>query len=238
MLNLLQSRFPTLEELLAPHLMAQLKQGGKLSRYDDGALVQLRGDAPGALFIVERGQVIAGTEGADGSFVTAALLGPGDHVGDETIFAGMPRLHSLRAIGETEILRIPASRFLSVFNQEPDVGRALLTIALRRITFMIEFIDGQRRWPLPVRIAHLLLTSVEDRQHVGRHTIHCRHEDLAEILGVSRVAVSKALKSMQKEGRVTICYGSIELNDVQQLIGWLQDSCQVELIEPQPGWRF
>ncbi|TNF88820.1 MAG: Crp/Fnr family transcriptional regulator [Gammaproteobacteria bacterium] len=238
MLNLLQSRFPTLAELLQPELMAQLAKAGKRSRYGDGELIQLRGDNPQGFSIIESGQIIAGTEGADGSFLTAALLGPGDHVGDETIFAGLPRLHSLRAIGETEILHIPSGRFLRLFNQEPDVGRALLTIALRRIAFMLEFIDGQRRWPLPVRIAHLLLTSVEDRAQTGRHTITCRHEDLAEILGVSRVGVSKALKAMQAEGRITMRYGSIELNDVQQLVEWLRVSAQLEPIQPEPGWSF
>jgi CRP/FNR family transcriptional regulator len=237
-LNLLQSSFPTLEELLAPELMAEIRQQGRRVRYGNGELIQLRGEAPTGFAIVQMGQVIAGTEGADGSFLTAALLSPGDHFGEPALFAGLPRLQNLRAIGETEILHIPARRFLQVFEREPDVGRALLTIALRRIHFMMEFMDGQRRWPLPVRIAHLLLTSVENRELARRHTIHCRQEDLAGILGVSRVAVSKALKSLQADGLVTMGYGSIELADVQAMLEWLDDTYQVVPIQPDADWRF
>ena len=238
MLNLLQSSVPTMDELLAPALMADIKSQGRRVRYADGELIQLRGEAATGFAIVLSGQVIAGTEGSDGSFLTAALLNPGDHFGEPALFAGLPRLQNLRAIGETEILHIPARRFLQIFEREPDVARALLAIALRRIHFMMEFMDGQRRWPLPVRIAHLLLTSVEDRENTCRHTIHCRQEDLAEMLGVSRVAVSKALKSLQADGMIAMRYGSVEIDDVQAMLAWLDDTYQVVPIQPDADWRF
>ena len=154
------------------------------------------------------------------------------------MFAGLPRLQNLRAVGETTVLHIPGRQFLQLFHREPDVARALLAIALRRIHFMMEFMDGQRRWPLRVRIAHLLLTSVEDRTQTEEHRINCRQEDLAEMLGVSRVAVSKALRSLQADGLITMGYGYVELNDVQRLLAWLDDTYQVVPIQPDPEWRF
>lgn len=238
MLNLLQSGFPTLDELLAPALMQDIRQLGRCTAYGDGELIQLRGESVAGFSIIEAGQVIAGTEGVDGSYLTAALLNQGDHFGEATLFAGLPRLQNLRAIGATEILHVPARKFLEIFEREPDVGRALLTIALRRIHFMMEFLDGQRRWPLAVRIAHLLLTSVEEGTKVSRHTIHCRQEDLADMLGVSRVAVSKALKSLQADRLVSIGYGKIVVNDVQVLLRWLETIYQVVPIRPDVEWRF
>ncbi len=238
MLNLLQSSFPTLEDLLSPELMSAIRRLGRRNRYGDDELIAFRGGPVTGFSIVESGQVIAGTEGLDGSFLTAALLNAGDSFGEPTLFAGLPGLQNLRAIGETEILQIPARKFLDLFNREPDIGRALLMIALRRIYFMMEFIDGQRRWPLPVRIAHMLLTSVEDRTSVQSHAIHCRQEDLAELLGVSRVAVSKSLRALSDDGWISMHYGSIELNDIQGLLGWLEESHQVTPIAPDEAWRF
>jgi len=157
---------------------------------------------------------------------------------EPTLFARLSGLQNLRAIGETEILQIPTRRFFDLFNREPDIGRALLTIALRRIHFMMEFIGGQRRWPLAVRIAHMLLTSVEDRASSHRHTIHCRQEDLAELLGVSRVAVSKSLRLLSDDGWLTMGYGSLELDDIQRMINWLEKSHQVVPVAPDEAWRF
>ena len=193
---------------------------------------------PTTFSIIEQGQIIVGTEGKDGSFFTAALLNPGDHFGDPTLFAGLPRLENLRTLGNTRICHIPAKRFLALFDQEPDIGRALLTITLRRMHLMMEVMDGQRRWPLTVRIAHMLLTSVSDADSAENHTITCRHDDLAKILGVSRVAVSKALKTLQQDDWLVMHYGSVEICDVQALTAWLDDTYQVAPITPDANWQF
>ena len=109
--------------------------------------------------------------------------------------------------------------------------RALLTITLHRLHFVAEVMDAQRRWPLAVRIAHLLLTSVVDRTNAG-HEVSCRQEDLATILGVSRVSIGKALKALQSEGLVIVKYGRILLPDVARLSAWVDDARQIAPIVP------
>ena len=238
MLNLLQSSVPTLESLLSPDLMARLRSLGRLSRYHDGELIFQRGDWRPHFTLVEKGQVIAGSEGVDGSYHTAALMSPGDHFGEHTLFAGLPRMQSMRAIGEVELMQIPSTSFMDVYDQEPALGRALLVTSLRRIHLMMEFIDLQGRAPLPVRVAHLLVTSVTDNESGLAHIIECRQEDLALILGVSRVAVSKSLKTLQEKGLIAMHYGSVELIDKAELLNWLKDTYQVVPVEPDKNWRF
>lgn len=238
MLNLLQSRIPKLSELLADEQMAFIVGLGKRVLYKDGELIKARGESTKAFYLVETGQVIGGSEGIDGSFLTAVLMNPGEHFGETTLLAGLPRLQNLRAVGETELLRLNEKAFFTVYHREPDFGRALLTIALRNIHSMMEFIDGQARWPLKVRVAHLLLSSLGNGEQAGSHTVNCRQEDLAEILGVSRVAVSKALKALQSEELTTLGYGSIELPDVAKLLEWLDRNHQLTPIKPLHDWKF
>lgn len=238
MLNLLQSRIPKLSELLSSKQMAKIFEQAKPLQYADGETIMFRGDPTKAFYIVESGQVIAGSEGNDGSYRTAALMNPGEHFGEHTLLAGMPRLQNLRAIGDTRLLRLSERAFFNVYDGEPDFGRALLTIAFRNIHSMMEFMDGQARLPLMVRVANLLLTSLGGEIDRGSYTVNCRQEDLAEIIGVSRVAVSKALKGLQSNNLVKMGYGTIELPDVAHLLEWLESNYQLVPLKPLPGWKF
>ena len=225
MLNLLQSRIPKRAELLTSEHMSRIYARGKRIQFADGEVIRFRGDVTKVFYLVESGQVIAGSEGADGSFVTAALMNPGEHFGENTLLAGTPRLQNLCAVGDTELLQYSEQAFFQLYNSEPDFGRALLTI-------------GQARWPLKVRVAHLLLSSLGEEQQKHSHTVNCRQEDLAEILGVSRVAVSKALKTLETDGLARRGYGVIELPDVRQLLDWLDSNYQLVPIKPMSDWRF
>lgn len=238
MLNLLQSRIPKLAELLTDTQMSRLRRQGKRVHFADGEVIRFRGDSAKVFYLVESGQVIGGSEGSDGSFLTAALMNAGEHFGEVTLLAGMPRLQNLRALGETQLLQFSEQVFMGFYDSEPDFGRALLTIALRNIHSMMEYIDGQARWPLKVRVAHLLLSSQGDTQAELSCTVNCRQEDLAQILGVSRVAVSKALKVLHSDGLVKMGYGTINLPDIARLLEWLESNHQLAPLKPFADWRF
>jgi len=236
MLNLLQANNLSLRDLLPAALMDELRQEGRRVTYPDRRLIQQRGDRRPTFSIVDSGQVLAGNVGADGTFVMTSLMNPGDHFGEFTLFAGLPRTQNLWAIGETTICHINGRAFQAIFDREPRLPRALLTVTLRRLHSLVEFMDGQRRWPLPVRIAHLLMTSVPGDATPTRHEVRCRQEDLAHMLGVSRVAVGKALKALQSEALVLMGYGSIVLPDIRRLSLWIERYRQVTPITPSNVW--
>ncbi len=232
MLNLLQANRLSLADLLPRSLMDDILANGRRVSYSDRQHIQQRGDTTATFSIVESGQVLAGNNGADGVFLTTALFNPGDFFGEFTLLAGLPRTQGLWAIGDTVINHVSGSHFNALLDNEPDLARALLNISLRRIHFLVEFLDGQRRWPLPVRIAHLLLTSVEDTAGTVSQEISCRQDDIAYMLGVSRVAVGKALKKLEADGLVELRYGSILLPDVPGLSGWLEKHRQLTAVKP------
>ena len=58
------------------------------------------------------------------------------------------------------------------------------------------------------------------------------------MLGVSRVAVGKALKKLGEAGLVENNYGFIRLPDIQRLGDWLEENYQVSPVLPSEGWRF
>jgi len=217
----------TLRDLLPTATMDRLLAAGSARKYADGQIVQERGDTNAGLAIVVAGQVIAGNIGLDGSFVISALLRPGETFGEYTLFAGLPRSHTLWSQGPSEITFIKAKPFARLFDADPAIARGLLTLTLLRNHEMMEFMDAQRRLSLQVRLARLLLASVEPG--TASASVECRQEDLAFMLGVSRVAAGKALKKIQAAGLVRLGYGRIEIPSVQRLKTMVCDADQLTL---------
>lgn len=234
MLNLLQTEKFTLAPLLSDVLIDRLRNAGSRVRYTDRQLIQNRGDQSLQFTLVESGQVLAGNIGEDGVFFTTALFNPGEYFGEFSLLVGHPRTQSLWAIGDTEVVHIKERAFRQLYESEPTLSHAILDITLRRLHFVVEFLDGQKRWPLTVRIVHLLLTSLDgDKEERRSQEVHCRQEDLANMLGISRVAVGKALKALEAEKLIATHYGSIVISDISSLDSWFHEHQQLQSITPR-----
>ena len=153
--KVLRPKTKTLSDLMPADVMERLLSSGSAKRYSDGQIIQDRGDRRAGLTIVTAGEVVAGNVGQDGSFLTSALLRPGETFGEQTLFAPLPRTHSLWAQGDAEITFVSARAFFSLFDEEPTIARALLTLMVQRNYEMIDFIDAQRRFSLRARVAPL-----------------------------------------------------------------------------------
>lgn len=217
---LLRTDVPSFIDLLPAEVMVQIEAAGKLKPYRDGELIQQRGDTKRGISILMFGRIIAGNIGADGSFVVSSMLQPGECFGEFTLFADLPRTHDLSASGTVKVLHIAERAFLQLFDQEPTIGKALLAITLRREHDLLEFLDGQRRLTLPVRLAKLLLSFVSKKDAL--HLVKCRQEELAYMLGVTRVSINKALRLLVADDLVRLGYGNIEVADLNLLSDWVQ----------------
>ena len=218
---LLQTDVTMFTDLLPARVMAQIEAAGKFRPYRDGELIQQRGDTRRGLSILISGTIIAGNMGADGSFVVSSILQPGECFGEFTLFADLPRTHDLSASGAVKVLHLSEQAFLQLFDREPTISKALLAVTLRRTHSLLEFLDGQRRLALPVRVAKLLLSFLSEEG--ARLVVRCKQEELAYMLGVTRMSVSKALKVLVKESFVRLGYKTIEVTDKDRLSHWVEE---------------
>ncbi len=214
-MKVLRPRAKALSETLSPETFDKLISSGSTKKYADGQIIQDRGDKRPGLTIVTAGEVVAGNVGHDGSFLTSALLRAGETFGEQTLFSDLRRTHTLWAQGPAEITFVTAKAFFELLDEEPSIARALLTLMVQRNYEMMDFIDAQRRFSLKARVARLLLATADEANN--QTTIECRQEDLAFMLGVSRVAAGKALKLLQDDGLVALRYGRIDIQDVARL---------------------
>ena len=218
-MKVLRKKSKTFGDLLPKRVREKILEAGHEQIYTDGEIIQQRGDTWPGISIVVSGEAIAANVGRDGSITPSSLIRPGDTFGEYTTFLDLHRTHSIWAKGQTRLRHIKRNRFLSLADEEPVIYRAMLTLTLARNHELVSILDAQRRLSLPARIARALMTEIDPSAKTA--TIMCRQEDLASMLGLSRVAIGKALEKLAAKGLIKTGYGKIEVLDAPKLARFL-----------------
>ena len=205
--------------LLSPHISKNLLALGTRISYAPNQIIHRRGETKPGLSIITAGLVMVGVGGKDGNFLPVTLLGPGECFGEFTLFTDLPRTHDISATEHTQIYQIPQAAFTRLHSNEPSITTALLTSSLYRTHQLLETVDALRRLALPDRALKTLLFLAKSSHNWD--TVKCRQADLASILGVTRVSLSKALKQLVKEKLICLGYGQITLVNRDDCEQWL-----------------
>ncbi|MEC7289335.1 MAG: Crp/Fnr family transcriptional regulator [Pseudomonadota bacterium] len=205
--------------LLTADRVERLKREGHRRTLGDGQFVHSRGDENPGISVIEDGAAQAGIYGLDGSFILTSYIGPGHTFGEFTVFTTLPRTHDISAVGETTIVDIPALRFLTLCEDDPNYMTALLQTTLMRSHLILEMLHAVRSLPLVQRAAKFLL--ILSPPIATDAVLKFRQSDLASTLGVSRASMNEALARLQSLGLIERGYGHVRILRRDALGTWL-----------------
>lgn len=194
---------------LSARELAQLSARATVQHFSGGQFIQHQGDPGDAFWAVVDGHVTIGRHSEDGVFTHFAVLAAGDLFGELAFFTGM--LRQVDAIAEDSASLISIDRLLLRQLMAADVGWAelLLRSLSRQLASALDTIDAERRLSTAERLAHLLVTMA--RNSVDCATVDATQQQLADLLGVSRVALGMALGRLASRGQVERGYRQIRL---------------------------
>jgi CRP/FNR family cyclic AMP-dependent transcriptional regulator len=170
-----------------------------------------KGSAPDALF---------GVVAPGGPEAVIAMLEPGHWFGEVSLLVGRERVYDTCAVDTTEMAVVAAADFHRLVAEHPDVHMAFTRLVCLRLRQALAWIDDVILMPLPVRLAHRLLTLDAHRKAPGEGggtLLGVSQEDLSFMLGVSRQSVNRQLKLWEEDGTLRVRYRSIELLSRAQL---------------------
>ena len=105
-----------------------------------------RGDRGDALFIIEEGEVKIVREDEDGGELALNRCGPGETIGEMSLFDQGPRSASVVAAAPTEFLELKREAFFELLNQHPDVAVSLIRSLSSRLRFASAYIQTATEW--------------------------------------------------------------------------------------------
>ncbi|MDU1123493.1 MAG: cyclic nucleotide-binding domain-containing protein, partial [Dermabacter sp.] len=122
-------------------LFAALDDDGKQAVLDSmtqedfhrGSVVFREGDQGDRLFIIASGKIKVGHASGDGRENLLAVLGPGETLGELSLFDPAPRNATATAVAETTLYSLSQQDLYRVLAQRPEVARHLLASLARRL---------------------------------------------------------------------------------------------------------
>ncbi|ASK87387.1 Crp/Fnr family transcriptional regulator [Sphingorhabdus sp. SMR4y] len=193
-----------LPEAIRSDLLAR----GQVRNFARGQIIQQRGDEAKEFWFIETGSVQVGRYGMDGRLTLFALIGAGDTFGELAFLGEFPRTVDAIAGSDCRLIRIGQSELQSLMDSDPAViGLLLKTMALT-VQESFDLIEFSRNLSVPQRLAQALLQLSGDRPQV-----RVTQQDLADLVGVSRVSLGKAVAKLEQAGMIEPGYGSVTIRD-------------------------
>ncbi len=166
------------------------------------------GDQGATMYIVLTGAVKVFVPAIDGREVVLAVHRGGDLLGEMSLLDDEPRSASATTIEETEMFSLRRADFLKVLSEHPEAQRAIIEVLVERLRATNQSIQDAYLLDVPGRLARRLLLIA--REH-GVQTdqgvelgLRVSQQELANMIGASRVAVNKQLQAWRQQNIVDV----------------------------------
>lgn len=184
-------------------------------KFSKGDIIYYQGDTADSFYYLKKGKVRVYMISHDGMERTLSTASHGEILGEAAFFDKMPRVSYASAMTNIEVVVINKQKLITLIQKSPQLAMELLEMQAARIRQLSTQIDAMTFLQADGRIAQLLLQSMH--QDSGKSIVSLTHEEIASIVGVSRVTVSKILNSFARQGFVKTAYRKIIIINKQAL---------------------
>lgn len=191
------------------------KEGTPVRRFKKGEIIYYQGDKATGFYYIKSGKIKLYMTSADGMEKTLSTATEGEIIGEASFFDQMPRISCAKAITDSELAVINQQTLMTIIKETPQIAMDLLSIQATRIRQLTSQIDSMTFLQADGRIARILLQNQQEEK--GEKIVTLTHEEIASIIGVTRVTVSKILTEFSKKGYIKTAYRKIIVLDANSL---------------------
>jgi len=207
--------------LLSHRLLSPLFAQGSITHHGANRLLFAAGDAADGCYRIETGLVKVLVTSPTGDSRILAMLGHGSIVGELSLIDGLPRSGSVMTIQDSTFRFVSRAAFLDFCQENPGIQQELVKVLATRLRETNNALAAATFLSAKGRIARALL---ELARHVGEQVNGAaiipdkiNQGDLADLAGVARENVSRAMSEWSKRKLITRSPGSLKINDVAAL---------------------
>lgn len=198
---------------LDPEVLDLLRQRGRRLRFDQGALVQQRGEAGDGFWLVESGTAAICRFAADGRITLFGVVGAGDLFGELAYFTGAARQVDVVAQSKVTLIQIGARLIEDLIAEQPGFARNLLRSLANQLRAVLDQLDSDRRLGTRQRLCRMLSEMAER----DGPELNLTQQGLGEVLGLSRITVGQILAQLKAAGLIRLGYRRITVTDLAGL---------------------
>lgn len=186
-----------------------------------GEVLFEEGEPGNRLYIITEGKVKLGHTSMDGRENLLAVLGPGEIIGELTLFDPGPRSTTATAVSPVTLLHLDHADLNAILDTNPTMGKHMLRALARRLRRTNESLADLVFSDVPGRVAKALLDLADRFGTPAEDGIHVPHdltqEELAQLVGASRETVNKSLADFVSRGWIHLEGRAVTLLDLDRL---------------------
>ena len=186
-----------------------------------GEILFEEGDPGDRLYIITEGKIKLGHTSSDGRESLLAILGPGEIIGELTLFDPGPRSTTATAVSPVSMLSLEHSALMDILDVNPDLAKHMLRALAQRLRRTNESLSDLVFSDVPGRVAKALLDLSDRFGNPTDNGVHVPHdltqEELAQLVGASRETVNKSLADFVSRGWIRLEGRAVTLLDVDRL---------------------
>jgi CRP-like cAMP-binding protein len=213
------------EHFLLRHLppldLERLAAFAKMQTFGAGEPVFMQGDRAAGMMVVVSGRVRITSSSADGKEVVLNIVYPGEVFGEIALIDGVERTAEATAAEATELLLLERRDFLPYLERHPGLSLELLKMLCHRLRTTNEqledfsFLELRRR--LAKKLVHLADSHGKEAPEGVRIGFKLTQRELAAMMGTTREAVNRQLRTLTDEGLIKQNGSSIVIRDPEGL---------------------
>jgi CRP/FNR family transcriptional regulator, cyclic AMP receptor protein len=203
-------------DLAAPSLKS-LEEVKYTSSYPSDALLFVEGQAPRGVYILCKGRVKLSMTSADGKSIILHIAGPGELIGLDAAISGAPYGLSAETLEPCQVNFVKREAFMRLMHDQPQIS-AHATVQFgrdyRAACCQIRSLGLTKT--ASEKIARFLLDTASNAKQSTepmRINLSLTHEEIAQIVGVSRETVTRTFTDLKAKSLITVKGPTVVIRD-------------------------
>ncbi len=183
--------------------------------YKKGEMIYIAGEKKKTLYVIHKGKVKLTRISPSGKEQIISILGPGDFMGELSLFNDEPITNNAEALENTTVCIIDGDKLKEIMAKYPTIAFKVLEELSRRLKRAENLIENLGVNDVETRIVQTLLDLADEN---GVINLDISKKDLAAYMGMSQETLSRKLSYFQDKGLIKqIGHRRIEILDKESL---------------------
>ncbi|HLS53179.1 MAG TPA: Crp/Fnr family transcriptional regulator [Tissierellaceae bacterium] len=170
-------------------------------KFHKGQMIYMAGDKGEKLYVIHKGKVKITRYTETGKEQVIRILGPGEFMGELSLFSSTPLKDNGEALEETTMCIIDGNQFKILMKKYPDIGFKIMKELSHRLEKAESLIENISLHSVEKRLATTLL-NMANRD--GEVKLKMSKRDLASHIGMSQETLSRKLSAFQELGIIRL----------------------------------
>ncbi len=169
--------------------------------YEKGQMIYMAGDKGEKLYVIHSGKVKITRITDSGKEQVIRVLGPGEFMGELSLFSSLPLTDNAEALAKTIVCVIDGDKLKKLMTSYPTIALKVIEELSKRLEKSESLIENISLHGVEKRIAQALINMAEGSNEI---VLKMSKRDLASHLGMSQETLSRKLTAFQDMGIIKL----------------------------------